>query len=89
MSEITLDRVLEEVKALPPEAQRQLRDLLDEWLGEARPQMSEAEFARHLMEQGLISKLPEAITDLSPWQNRQPVQAQGQPLSETIIEDRR
>jgi hypothetical protein len=86
MSEAILDQVIREAKALPPGLQRQLRDKLNEWLEKNE---NESELDRLLMEAGLLSTIPSPVTDLTPWQNRQPVEVGGQPLSETIIEDRR
>jgi hypothetical protein len=86
MSETTLDQVIQEVKALPSGLQRQLRDKLNEWLEKNE---IEKELDRMLMEAGLLTEIPLPVTDFSPWQNRQPVQVEGPPLSETIIEERR
>ncbi|MCA1628177.1 MAG: hypothetical protein LC742_09470 [Acidobacteria bacterium] len=44
----TLDKIIEEVKALPPDERRQLRDQLDALLVEPQPATTEDEFARHL-----------------------------------------
>ena len=40
-------------------------------------------------EAGLLTEIPLPVADFTPWQNRQPIQVEGQPLSETIIEERR
>jgi hypothetical protein len=48
----------------------------------------EKELDRMLMEAGLLTEVPLPVTDFSPWQNRQPVEVEGPPLSETIIEER-
>jgi len=86
MSETTLDQVIQEAKVLPPGLQRQLRDKLNEWLEKDE---TEKELDRILMEAGLLTEIPLPVADFTPWQNRQPIQIEGQPLSETIIEERR
>jgi hypothetical protein len=86
MSDAILDQVIREVMALPPGLQRQLRDKLNEWLEKNE---NENELDLLLMEAGLLSAIPLPVTDLTLWQNRQPVEVGGRPLSETIIEDRR
>jgi uncharacterized protein (DUF433 family) len=42
-----------------------------------------------LTQDGLLAAIRPPIADLQPYQNRTPVTAQGKPLSEVIIEDRR
>jgi transcriptional regulator of acetoin/glycerol metabolism len=88
MTTSNLDQVIEEVKALSPDDQRKLRDLLDRLLAPA-PQMSEEEFERHLLAKGVISEIPPPITDLTPFQNRKLMEVKGEPLSETVVEERR
>jgi hypothetical protein len=88
MAHSTFDKILTEAKTLPPDEQRQLRDKLNEWLGATQAPLSEAEFEQHLVQQGILSEVPPPLVDLLPYMRRQPVQVKGQPLSETIIEDR-
>ena len=88
MATSNLDQVIEEVKALTPDEQRKLRELLDDLLAPA-PQMSEEEFEQHLLAKGAISEIPPPITDLTPFQNRKLMDVKGKPLSETVIEERR
>lgn len=47
------------------------------------------EFQRRLLEAGIISEIKPPITDLAPYQNRQAVTVQGEPLSEAVIRERR
>jgi hypothetical protein len=89
MSTANLDRLIEEVKTLTADEQRSLRDLVDELLAKSAPQMTEEEFEQHLLEKGIISRIPPPITDLTPYRNRKLIEVKGKPLSETIIEERR
>lgn len=86
MPEPTLDQVIQEVICLPAGQIRQLRDKLNELLEKNELQKT---LDQMLMQAGLLIEIPTPITDFSPWQNRLPVEIEGQPLSETIIEDRR
>jgi hypothetical protein len=86
----TLDKVIEEVKTLPPEELQQVREVVDSLLNEApKPQMTEDEFERHLAAKGIIS-LPDTSEDeTDDDDNWEPVEVTGKPLSEIIIEERR
>ena len=44
---------------------------------------------QRLLEAGIISEIKPPITELTPYQNRQAVSVQGEPLSETVIRERR
>ena len=89
MTTSSLDRLIEEVKTLTPDEQRNLRDIVDELLAQTAPQMTEEEFEQRLLEKGIISRIPPPITDLTPYRDRKLIEVKGKPLSETIIEDRR
>jgi hypothetical protein len=89
MTTTNIDRLVEQVKALTPDEQRNLRDIVDELLAKSAPQMTEDEFEQRLLEKGTISRIPAPITDLTPYRNRKLIEVKGKPLSETIIEERR
>src|SRR5437660_522712 len=54
---------------------------------EAEP--SAQELQRRLLEAGVLSEIKPPITDLTPYRNRQAVPIQGEPLSDTVIRERR
>ena len=89
MPQVQFEKVVEEVKALSPAEQRQLRALLDSLLESAVPQLTEEAFTRTLVEAGVLSEVKPPITDFTPYQHRQPVETTGKPLSEVILEERR
>ena len=89
MAHVQFDKVVEDVKALSPAQQQQLRVLLDTFLTPAVPHLTEEEFERKLVEAGILSEVKPPITDFTPYQNRQPVETTGKPLSEVIMEERR
>jgi hypothetical protein len=88
----TLDKIIEEVRALQPEELQQVRELVDSLLSEpSEPKMTEDEFAHYLAAKGVIS-LPEASSHEdaeAEFNDYKPITVEGQPLSEMIIEDRR
>jgi Arc/MetJ-type ribon-helix-helix transcriptional regulator len=57
----------------------------EQWAGEPTNQ----ELQQRLLEAGIISEIKPSITDLTPYQHRQAVPIQGEPLSETVIRERR
>lgn len=84
-----LDKVKEGVKSLAPEELQEVRELVDSLLSEPpKPQMTEEEFARYLAAKGVIS-LPEESAEDDDFDNWEPIEVEGKPLSEMIIEDRR
>jgi putative addiction module CopG family antidote len=50
--------------------------------------MTEAEFKQHLVNIGLMTSLPIPL-DPSQWEDFPPIEIEGEPLSETIIRERR
>lgn len=86
---VSLERVLSEVKALSPDDLIKLRDELDAMLEPARPQMTEEEFEQHLLAQGVISSIPLRDIDSEEYRSRKSIEVKGQPVSETLIEERR
>ncbi len=56
----------------------------------AKKKMTEVEFDQHLLKIGLISSLPDPALDIDDDDpDDQPVSIKGEPLSETIIRERR
>jgi Arc/MetJ-type ribon-helix-helix transcriptional regulator len=51
------------------------------------PNAQEAQ--RRLFQAGLLSEIKPPITDLTPYRHRQAVPIQGEPLSETVLRERR
>lgn len=88
---VTIEQIENEVKQLAAEDLRKVRELVDSLLEkeESKPAMTEEEFERHLYEKGIISEVKPPITDFSRYENYQPVTVTGEPISETIIRERR
>lgn len=87
----TLDKIIEEVRALPPDEQRQLIEQLNTIIPATADDLEEA-FERELAAEGFIGEVePLTATDEEIRQYRayKPITVEGQPLSEMIIEERR
>ena len=82
MSPAELQQLIEQIKTLTPEEQRELRRTIDALTVED----PEDELDRRLLESGLVSQLPSRTT---PRSHPEPVRIEGKPLSQTIIEERR
>jgi len=50
---------------------------------------ADQELQRRLLEAGIISEIKPPITDMTPYRNRRAVPIQGEPISETVIRERR
>ena len=89
--EVTVEKIESEVKQLSAEDLRKVRNLVDSLLEkeEAKPKMTEEEFERHLYEKGFISEIKPPITDFSRYDDYKPITVTGEPISETIIRERR
>ncbi|MEK6299537.1 MAG: hypothetical protein AABO41_02350 [Acidobacteriota bacterium] len=89
MTTSNLDRIVEEVKALTPDEQRALREMLESSVTPAQPDVSSSGFQKRLLERGIISRIPPRIRDAEFYANRKPIAVEGKPVSEIIIEERR
>ena len=89
MAITTLSRVLDEVKRLTPDEQRQLREAIDQLLSPPAAPPTEEQFERELVEAGILDGVPRPPGASEPIRKRKPIDVKGKPLSETIVEDRR
>jgi hypothetical protein len=90
MANATLHKLIEEVKVLTSDEQRQLRELLDRLLiQQAESQSYGDALEQKLLEVGLLSESKPPITDFTQFPNRKPIEVKGKPLSEIILEERR
>lgn len=83
---MTPQEIISEINKLPPEQQREVIESVDQG---PKPLMSEREVLAHLYAKGIIGNIP----DLSKWTDEdedwEPIEVQGEPLSEMIIRERR
>ena len=89
MTPSTLETLKETIQTLTPRQKRELRTWWDaQEIIEPAP-LTEDEIEQKLFEAGIIRRPPPPITDLTPYQSRKMLEVQGEPLSETIIRERR
>ncbi len=97
MTQSEFSSLVGSLKFLSPEQMRAVRREIDARLappGEARQdaagnQQADLALQRQLLEAGIISELRPPITDMAPYRNRKAVPIQGEPISETVIRERR
>ena len=87
---IIIQQIENEVKQFSAEDLRKVRELVDSLIQkqESEPQVTE-EFEKHLYKKGIIGKPPPPITEFSRYENYVPVKVESEPISETIIRERR
>lgn len=83
MSSTSLEKILEEVKALTQEEQLQVRELIDSLLEnptEAQQPLSPEDLLeRRLLERGVISKIPKRNFDPDTYEEFEPIEVTGKP----------
>lgn len=94
MAKATVEKVMEEIKALTPDDLEQVRKLLDEMKSEqSSPSPPEAEaVARiddYLIKAGLLAPEMAGQRARPVVLDHEPVDIVGKPISETVIEERR
>lgn len=86
----TLEKILEEIRALTPAEQAQVRDLIESLLPPKKESPSREEYEKYLLAQGVIRRIPPRTGNRpDDLKNFKPIKIKGKPLSETIIEERR
>ncbi|MGH2588869.1 MAG: hypothetical protein ACRDJE_28425 [Dehalococcoidia bacterium] len=77
--------VLDDAADLPDGAVVEVRAIAT---SEDEERAREEAFLRHLLEIGMISRIPSRAPD-PPWIDRTPLEVEGPPISQTLIEERR
>jgi hypothetical protein len=89
------ERLWDDVRGLSSDELRRLRNLIDALL--AKPALQGGTLSRQdqveldMLRDGLLNRIPAPMTEeqVKAFQQRQPVAIEGEPLSETIIQERR
>ena len=89
MSTALLDRVIAEVKTLTPAEQAKVREVLEGVLPSAEKTPSRAEYEQYLLRKGAVSHIPTRQSPSSARKAFAPIEVEGLPISQTIIEERR
>ena len=86
---MTTTEIINEIYRLPlPEQAEIKRNLLENVKSEERkPQITEEQFLQYLLAKGVITHIPAGMTDEED--DFEPIKIEGEPLSETIIRERR
>jgi hypothetical protein len=90
MMSTNVERVLDEIRSMTPEEQRQVRVALNS-PDTSKPTITEDEFEQYLLASGVITEIPPPPTEaeIEAFRNYKPITVEGKPVSETIIEERR
>ena len=84
---MTQQEIINQAQKLPLRQQREIVQTLSQNLDETKNDMpSEAEVAEILLAKGIISRIPSHWNDDEDFE---PIEIEGEPLSETIIRERR
>jgi hypothetical protein len=86
MGKVTVEQILTEAKTLSRDEQQQLRDTLDAWL---RSEPPEEQLEHLLYDAGLLREIRSAGAATVSSSRCPPVNVRGQPVSATLIEERR
>jgi hypothetical protein len=87
---VDLHKLIEQARALSPEDKQRLRQAIDEEQPISPSGMrTEEDFKQHLQMAGLLKEVKPPVTDLAPYRERSPLEIAGEPVSETIIKERR
>jgi hypothetical protein len=89
MASANLESLLEEIRALNAEERMQVQKLLDSMAESDELQSRRREMERKLMEAGLIVEVKQPPVDTESYRSYKPAEVTGQPVSETLIEERR
>lgn len=90
--QITVEKIRNEVEQLSEDDLQIVRNIVNSLLEkkkEAKPKMTEEEFEQHLYEKGIIDEVKPPITDFSRYDDYELITVKGEPISETIIKERR
>lgn len=88
MASVSLSKVLDDAKVLSADEQRQLRDMLNAQLESSEKQKEEA-VERALLQAGLLNESSAPCLDHEKFHQYQPVPLKGEPLSVTLLSERR
>lgn len=87
MAQATLDQILAQIETLELEELQQLNQTIQRYLAHKQETPQQATFHKVLLTSGLVKQLKQPSD--SRQSERQLIQVQGKPVSETIIEERR
>ena len=90
-----VERLIQEIRALPPQERRRLQAVLAEEAGTESgwqnpvEEIADEQYQRRLVDAGLLKEIRPRKRDQRAFAAFEPAEISGTPLSETIIEERR
>ncbi len=90
---MTPSEILHEIRQLPLKEQTQIKKTFLEDIDptsvveQRKPKITDEEFLQYLLAKGVITHIPEGMTDEDD--DFEPIEFEGEPLSEMIIRERR
>jgi hypothetical protein len=88
-----LQRILQEIRDLPPNDRDRLRHALDEPAAPRNPAPTDAaddvEYQERLARAGLVGRVRPRLRDQQAFESYDPIPIVGKPLSEIVVEERR
>lgn len=88
---MTAQEIINQVRNLPIDEKRQVLEALQSDLNQRveLPAISESDVQRILYERGVIGNMPDASAYTDEDDEFEPIEIDGKPLSESVIEERR
>ena len=88
---MTTQEIVKTLQELPFEKRREVLEVLQNEINSSKqsPPPSEEEVQRILFERGVIGNIPNIFDYTDADDDFEPIEINGQPLSETVIEERR
>lgn len=86
MALITLNQILNQLETLEIEELQQLNQTIQKYLADKEETLKQAAFHQALIDSGLVKQIKYPVYE--PITERQLIQVEGKPVSETIIEER-
>ncbi len=87
MAQVTLNKILKQLEKLEVEELQHLNQIIQKYLADKGTTLKQEAFHQALLDSGLVKKIKYPFYE--PISERQLIQVEGKPISETIIEDRR
>lgn len=87
MALITLNQILNQLETLEIEELQQLNQTIQKYLADKEETLKQAAFHQAMIDSALVKQIKYPVYE--PITERQLIQVEGKPVSETIIEERR
>lgn len=87
MTPITLNQILDRLETLKTEELQKIERTIQKYLSERQETVKQAAFHQALIDSGLVKQIKEPCYEAIA--ERQLIQVEGKPISQTIIDERR